>query len=132
MRDWSLSRRSVLRAGILASLPGVAGCSTRSGYNAIDVYIYNETEAELTATFRFLTCEQVGDEQQTIGVEPDLYSYSANTVIADSGMCSLEVSIPDGPSDTYEWEVGQKTLVITIKPDSIEFTRRSPTYTPER
>lgn len=131
MRDWSLSRRSVLQAGGLAVLPAIAGCSTLgSEHEAVSLYVYNETTSELTATLHYLTCEQIGNEQQSITVESDTYSYYASTVVADSGMCSLEVSTPDGPSDTYKWDVGRKTLVITIKSDSIEFTHRSPTYTP--
>lgn len=97
---------------------------------AIPLYVINETDSELRVVLHYLTCEQVGSEQQGIGVEPNSYSYSANNVVEDSGVCTLEVSIPDRPPETYEWNVDRKTLVIRIKPDSIEFEHRSPTFTP--
>jgi hypothetical protein len=132
MADWSLHRRTVLRAASGVSLAGLAGCSAlrERGRSAIALYVVNETDAELTATLHYLDCRQVGDVQQTVGVEAGAYSSTESAIVADSGTCALEVTVPNGPSETYEWTVDRRTLVVTITPDAIEFDRRSPTYHP--
>lgn|SRR6056297_236743 len=134
VRDAPSTRRSLLRTATAAAVAGLSGCSALGGggADAVGLYLFNETDAELRVTLHYLDCEQVGREQHSIGVEAGTYAYSANEVVANSGACALEVTTGDGPADTYEWNVGRETLVVTVKPDAVAFDLRAPTYTPDR
>jgi hypothetical protein len=133
MRDASPTRRALLRTATAAAVAGLSGCSALGGgTDAVDCYLFNETDTELRVTLHYLDCEQVGREQHSIGVEAGQYAYSANEVVANSGPCALEVTTARGHADTYEWDVGRETLVVTVTPDAVTFDLRAPTYTPDR
>lgn len=132
MIGWSPTRRSFLR-GLSVTTVGIAGCSTiiEQESGAIDLYLINDTDAEVFATIQYESCEQIGPKQLDVGdLNPGYYHFSGNDIVANSGPCSIEVSTRDGLSDRYEWTVGERTLVIRIKPDAIEFNHRPPDYDP--
>lgn len=132
MLGWSPTRRSYLHS-LSAAMVGIAGCSavTEQESRAIDLYLFNDTDSEVLATIRYKSCDQVGqDEVKTEGLNPGYYSFSGNDIVANSGPCSIEVSTRGGLSDTYEWTVGERTLVVRVKPDTIEFNHRPSSFTP--
>ncbi len=132
MGGWSPTRRSLLH-GLSVGTVGIAGCSavTDQGSSAIDLYLINDTDSEVFATIQYESCDQIGPKQLDVGdLNPGYYHFSGNDIVANSGRCSIEVSTRDGVSDTYEWTVGERTLVIRIKPDAIEFNHRPPEYDP--
>jgi hypothetical protein len=112
---------------------GSAGCSTFVGAESdpVDLYIINDTDSEVSVQLRYLSCDQVGDKMVEIGeLNPGYYHFSANEIVSNSGLCSLKITTGRGLSDEYEWQVGEKTLVIRIEPDSIQFAHRPPGYDP--
>lgn len=132
MQRRSLSRRSVLRATGSTALVGLAGCTgpTDGNLDANALYILNETPTRQIVTLHYLECDNVSRDEQSLEVSVDSYTYSANSVVSDSGPCTLEVSTLSGLSKTYTWNVGRQTLTITVTSDGIEFDHRPRSYDP--
>lgn len=132
MVGWSPTRRSFLH-GVSVTTVGIAGCSavTEQESSAIDLYLINDTDSEVFATIQYESCDQIGPKQLDVGdLNPGYYHFSGNDIVANSGLCSIEVTTRDGVSDSHEWTVGERTLVIRIKSDAVEFSHRSPDYDP--
>jgi hypothetical protein len=130
MRGWSPTRRSFLYRLSVATI-GIAGCSavTEQESNAIDLYLINDTDTEVFAAIQSESCNQIGAKQLDVGdLNPGYYHFSGNDIVANSGLCTIEVSTRDGISNTYEWTVGERTLVIRIKSDTTHAIDRTKTF----
>ncbi|WP_254543305.1 hypothetical protein [Halomarina pelagica] len=117
------SRRTVLRAGSI-SVFGIsgAGCLS-SSRGATDIDISNETTDEITVT---IAVTSIDDSdiivEETMSLSPNEEQTVNNKVLMHTDNL-VEVTVQNGPSDTYEWNDAVSPLAVRVTNGEITFER---------